>query len=173
MTASMKESAAAPGRRRPRVVWLEDENLLFEMGESLIRTGLREVDLVNFRNGDDAWRDLCREAPDLFITDCCHPGLDGLEILRRLARQGARLPIIWSCGCHSALPIDERALSGLNLALLPKPYTIEEFLEKLGDIVGPCDYARLQQAQSRPFKEVVVDRNRNVSTPPQDEVLTR
>jgi hypothetical protein len=57
--------------------------------------------------------------------------------------------------------------------LLPKPYTIEEFLEKLGDIVGPCDYARLQQVQSRPFKEVVVDRNRNVSTPPQDEVLTR
>ena len=115
------------------------------MGELIIRASLREVDLVNFENGDNAWRDLCREEPDLFITDCCHPGLPGLEILRRLAAQKAPFAILWSCGCHGELPKDERALRELRLSLLPKPYTLQECLEKLSDIFGPCDNASFQK----------------------------
>jgi CheY-like chemotaxis protein len=148
---------------------LEDEMWLVEMGELIIRARFSKVDLVNFTNGDDAWRDLCREEPDLFMTDCCHPGLDVVEIMRRVTKQKARFPIIWSGypprELYEQLYKEEKSLRSLGVLFLPKPYTVNELLEQLNGIFGPCDKACFQQGQECLLKEVCARSEQSLAPP--------
>ena len=141
----MNRDLSAPRQGQPRIVLLEDEQWLAEMVGTIIRAWDREVDLSIFENGDEALRDLCRQEPDLFITDGCHPGLGGFEILRVLADRNARFPVIWSSS-PPGNPIEEdKALCNLRLFLLPKPYPVDQLVNKLNDILGLRDNARFKQ----------------------------
>jgi PAS domain S-box-containing protein len=84
--------------------------------------------------GDEAWASLQKKMPDILITDVIMPGkIDGLELARQVRNLSPTLPILLVSG----YPIDvEKALTDLNLPMLPKPYRREQVLIKIAELLG-------------------------------------
>lgn len=107
-----------------RLLVVEDNARLAETLTSLLRGEGHAVDVVS--DGEEADATLAAEAFDLVILDLGLPGMDGLEVLRRLRDRRAETAalILTSRGA-----LDDR-VKGLNLGAddyLTKPFEIEEF----------------------------------------------
>ena len=113
-----------------------------DMGELLgemIETHVGPLELQIFTNGDEAWADLSQRDPDVLITDIQHPGLGGWEILRLLAAQKVKYPIVVLTGysdvnetiCEASHP----ELRGLNITVMNKPFEWEKFNRVLTSII--------------------------------------
>ena len=121
---------------RPKVILLEDEELLSGFFADWIHECLTDADLAVFENGDEAWRELCRTRADLFITDELHPGMLGTKIISRLAKAGVKCSILLISGGanYQIPPLDDRP--GLKVEVLPKPFSREQFQHKLNLLAG-------------------------------------
>ncbi|MBE7462813.1 MAG: response regulator [Planctomycetes bacterium] len=65
-----------------KIVVIEDESDILELLEyNLSKEGYK---VVSARDGEDGLRKVRKEAPDLVLLDLMLPGLDGIEICRRL-----------------------------------------------------------------------------------------
>lgn len=107
-----------------RLLVVEDNDRLAETLTSLLRGEGHAVDLVT--NGEDADATLAAEAFDLVILDLGLPGMDGLDVLRRLRDRRAETAVLI---LTSRAALDDR-VKGLNLGAddyLTKPFEIEEF----------------------------------------------
>ena len=107
-----------------RLLVVEDNDRLAESLTSLLRGDGHAVDRV--ASGEDADATLTAEAFDLVILDLGLPGMDGMDVLRRLRdRQTETAVLILT----SRGALDDR-VKGLNLGAddyLTKPFEIEEF----------------------------------------------
>jgi DNA-binding response OmpR family regulator/HAMP domain-containing protein len=83
-----------PRPGRPSAVVADDDRFVAEAIRSLLaREGIEaRVSL----GGEEAWNDIRRSPPDLLVVDLIMPGIDGIELLRRLraTEETARLPVI-------------------------------------------------------------------------------
>lgn len=107
-----------------RLLVIEDNDRLAETLTSLLRGEGHAVDLVT--NGEDADATLAAEAFDLVILDLGLPGMDGLDVLRRLRDRRAETAVLI---LTSRGALDDR-VKGLNLGAddyLTKPFEVEEF----------------------------------------------
>lgn len=132
-----------PAKKAPRIVLLEDEPALSRLFEQCLREWFTNIELVKFANGAEAWRELSRTKPDLLILDWVHPGMTGEEILKQLALDRARYPILLTSEFfeeHLQLFCEQ----GLKLAFLPKPFGLREFWTALNQLVGPSDHPEIQ-----------------------------
>ncbi|MBK8977605.1 MAG: response regulator [Planctomycetes bacterium] len=80
--------------KRESIVVIEDENDILDVIEyNLAREGYR---VRAFRNGEEGLEAVRRFAPDLVLLDLMLPGLDGLEVCRRLKQDAVTrsIPII-------------------------------------------------------------------------------
>ena len=134
----MSEPAPAPRAKKLRIVLLDDEKYMLQLLEMYLREWFNQVDLVQFQNGDNAWQELSQTEPDLFITDWRHPGLDGGELLRKLAEKPLKTPVLMLTA-HDKDCVDEFAASGLKIVFLQKPFGVAQFWRTLDSLVGPCD----------------------------------
>ncbi len=75
-----------------KIVLVEDEASLAET----IAFNLREegYDVITVADGAQALDVIMRERPDLVLLDVMLPGMDGLEVCRRLRRQSDEVPVI-------------------------------------------------------------------------------
>jgi two-component system OmpR family response regulator len=107
-----------------RLLVVEDNDRLAESLTSLLRGGGHAVDRV--ASGEDADATLAAEAFDLVILDLGLPGMDGMDVLRRLRGRQAETAVLI---LTSRGALDDR-VKGLNLGAddyLTKPFEIEEF----------------------------------------------
>ncbi|MAE63116.1 MAG: DNA-binding response regulator [Phycisphaeraceae bacterium] len=81
-TKARPRSKVAEARSARRVLVVEDEQDLLD----LLRYNLERDGFVVkcTKSGEDAWRVVQRERPDLIVLDLMLPGMDGLELCRRL-----------------------------------------------------------------------------------------
>ncbi|HEX4951804.1 MAG TPA: response regulator transcription factor [Thermoanaerobaculia bacterium] len=111
-----------------RVTLVDDEESLREtVAYALRREGYR-VDV--HADGLGAWEACHRDLPDVAILDISMPGLDGLELCRRLRTLSARLPILFLTSRDEEL---DRVL-GLELGAddyLCKPFSLRELLARV------------------------------------------
>jgi DNA-binding response OmpR family regulator len=108
--------------------------LIVEDDEHLARGLCRNLDMEGFEtssvgSGEAALTLLESEsrAPDLLVLDIMLPGIDGLEVCRRLRRQGNSIPILFLTARGS----DADRILGLRLGAddyLTKPFVIEELV---------------------------------------------
>lgn len=86
-------------------------------------------------NGEEGWTQLCLKHFDLLVTDCCMPGLSGLDLVRRIRVQNPSLPILMISG---SLPEDEPGFQMLLHpgATLEKPFTVTQILENVCRLLG-------------------------------------
>ncbi len=106
-------------------------------------------------DGDEALRQLARaEQPDAVILDILMPGVDGLEVCRRLRSAGNSVPVLM---LTAQAEVDSR-VAGLDAGAddyLPKPFALAELLARLrallrrsgGDAADTLRFADLELDQ--------------------------
>lgn len=106
-----------------RLLLVEDQEELAEWLAKALRQGGHAVDVMG--RGDHADHLLLTQPYDLLILDLSLPGLDGLEVLRRLRARGSGLPVL----ILTARGSTEERVRGLNLGAddyLAKPFELSE-----------------------------------------------
>lgn len=81
-------------------------------------------------DGNEALRQLAAEAPDVLVLDVAMPGVDGLEVCRRLRTAGDRTPVLMLTARDGV----EDRVAGLDAGAddyLVKPFALEELLARV------------------------------------------
>lgn len=104
--------------------------------------------------GEDALDELSRPDPpfDLVVLDIMLPGIDGLEVCRRLREQGNTIPILFLTARGS----DADRILGLQLGAddyLPKPFVVEELILRVRGILRRAAWSRAP-AQTGPIVRI-------------------
>jgi len=111
-----------------RVILVEDDSLL---GEGIV-TGLKQqnYNVEWFQQGEPALEFLKYETFDLMVLDLGLPDISGIELLQRLRKQGALLPVL----ILTALDSVEDRISGLDAGAddyLTKPFDLHEVYARI------------------------------------------
>ena len=104
-------------------------------------------DVVEHPDGLTAWNAFDRRLPDLVVLDILMPGMDGLELCRRLRAKSQALPIVFVTSKDDEL---DRVL-GLELGAddyLCKPFSLRELVARVRVLLR-----RLALLESPPAKE--------------------
>jgi DNA-binding NtrC family response regulator len=134
------EIGTHPRRTRPlRIVIADDDPEYCGLVEDALRNWLKEATVITIHDGLEAWHELLREEPDFLIMDQNHPGLDGLEMLRRLAERKVKYPILVASGMAKEKDVRQCAGPDLKFTFFPKPFGVKEFLRQVSIILGPGD----------------------------------
>jgi CheY-like chemotaxis protein len=121
----------------PRIVLVDDESVMLDLIQHLIRSWFKDAAVIRFLDGETAWRDLLQTAPDVLVTDMLRPGMSGWDMLPLLADRKVEYPIILITGYGKEKdPQDGKTLQDvqdmlgrfsppLNVTILPKPFDNE------------------------------------------------
>jgi CheY-like chemotaxis protein len=98
------------------------------------RTG---YNVITVANGAEALKLAATQKPDLILMDVMMPGMDGLEVCRRLRKQEAtaRVPIVLLTFRVGDESVSEGYASGCT-AYLKKPVEIDELVSTLRQHLG-------------------------------------
>lgn len=149
-----------------RVLVVDDEPPI----RRFLRTSLtaQGYDIVEAEDGAKALEEVRRRSPDLLVLDLGLPGIDGLEVIRRLRGSGVPLPII-----VLSSRVDEAGkVEALDLGAddyVTKPFGVEELLARIRTAMRH----KLQQQGERPLfrsGDLTVDLVRRIVTVRGDEV---
>lgn len=115
-----------------QVVLLVEDDMLLRMsvGRGLERMGYR---VRHAADGDQALARLAAERPAVLVSDIRMPGLDGVELTRRARGlyPGLRVLLISGFADEEA----RMAVPGLDVAFLPKPFTVKTLGERIRELV--------------------------------------
>ena len=113
---------------RPRILVIEDEPSLAGMIVTVL--GEEGFSATAISNGAAALAALRRDEPDLIVLDLRLPGLDGLEVCRRLRRGGSSAPVIMLTALDT-IPDRVQGLEAGADDYLVKPFALEELLARI------------------------------------------
>lgn len=121
----------------PRIVIVDNEPMLRDLTEMVVRGCFNEAIILQFHDGESAWDELMQRPPDLLITDMQRSGMDGWTMLSMLAERKVKYPIFVASG--TAKEEDVRKIAGpeLTVEFLVKPYSTDVFEELLKAYVRP------------------------------------
>jgi two-component system response regulator MprA len=112
-----------------RILVVDDERAVRESLRRALELEGYDIDLAE--GGEDALRRLASNAePDAMILDVLMPGVDGLEVCRRLRSDGSRLPVLM---LTARVEIEDR-VEGLDAGAddyLTKPFALDELKARL------------------------------------------
>ncbi len=123
-------------RKEIRVLVADDmsvsRQILLQMLE---RIGI--ADTTSASDGIAAWNSLLRRPADVIIADLEMPGMDGLQLLRRMRehRRFFRIGFVMTSGHDGDPRIDEAWRCGMN-RFLPKPFDIHRLVKSLESVAG-------------------------------------
>jgi two-component system response regulator MprA len=112
-----------------KILVVDDERAVRESLRRALELEGYEIELAE--NGDKALATLENgDEPDAMILDVLMPGLDGLEVCRRLRRSGSRLPVLM---LTARVEVENR-VAGLDAGAddyLTKPFALDELLARV------------------------------------------
>jgi DNA-binding response OmpR family regulator len=112
-----------------RVLLIDDDARLRQVLARLLRgAGFDIVDEAC--DGEDALLVLAQSHPDLIVTDCQMPRLDGIGFVRCLRASGDQTPVIMLSGQGDPHVVVTAIRAGVN-NYLPKPINPEILFEKI------------------------------------------
>ena len=139
-----------------RIMVVEDEQRIATVLRDYLEAANYQVTLES--RGDEAWAGIVREPPDLVLLDLMLPGLDGMELCRRI--RGADDPRInATLVIMVTARVDEvDRLLGLEVGAddyVCKPFSPREVVARVRSQLRRL--TRLQQDSSRPDVELFAD----------------
>jgi two-component system nitrogen regulation response regulator GlnG len=105
-------------------VWVvdDDESIRWVLERALSQAGIQQE---CFEDAESMLRRLAREQPDVVISDIRMPGIDGIELLRRIREEHPDMPVIITTA-HSDLDSAVASYQQGAFEYLPKPFDIDE-----------------------------------------------
>lgn len=96
-----------------------------------------QFNVVNARNGEEAWEQIEQTAPDLVITDFSMPVMNGLDLVRKIrAGETTRtIPIIMLTARGQEVEEADEEATKID-QLMGKPFSPREILSKVQDLLG-------------------------------------
>ena len=117
-----------------RVLVVDDEiHIVHVVAIKLRNNGF---DVVTASNGAEAFELACEEQPDIIVTDCQMPVMNGLELVAKIRRNDKTkdIPVILLTARSFAIEQDE--VQGLRIAqCLSKPFSPKELLRSIEDVL--------------------------------------
>jgi FixJ family two-component response regulator len=86
------------------------------------------------------------DGPSCLVLDVSLPGVSGLELQRKLADAGIRIPIIFITG-HGDIPMTVRAIKSGAVEFLTKPFDDEDLLNAIQQAFDRDQITRHQQGE--------------------------
>jgi YesN/AraC family two-component response regulator len=117
-----------------RVLLIDDESeFRRSLARVLVRLGVEQV--ADACDGEEALRLLPDLRPELIITDCQMPGMDGVRLTKLLRATGITMPIIMISGATERTIIDAAMRAGVT-RFLAKPLEIADLRDALQETMG-------------------------------------
>ena len=117
------------------ILCVDDDAASQRIVERVLRAGVPDARVTLAGDGTQALQVLDRESVDLLITDLSMPGMDGIELLRRVAMRRVALPIIVVTG-HGSPTHETRALADGAFEYFEKPISAEPFVQCVQELLG-------------------------------------
>jgi DNA-binding response OmpR family regulator len=114
-----------------RVLVVDDDLTVRDVVRRYLELGGHQVALAD--NGEDALRWIAEHEPDLVVLDLMLPGIDGLEVCRRL-RERSAIPVVML----TALGEEENRIAGLQLGAddyVTKPFSPRELALRVSSVL--------------------------------------
>jgi len=111
-----------------RVLLCDDEIHILRAAEFKLKRGGYDVQIA--ADGQEAWEAIELQKPDVLITDCQMPRLDGFGLVRRVRENPDTqdLPVLMLTAKGYELSQDELAGKWNVAAVIPKPFSPRELL---------------------------------------------
>ena len=108
-------------------VWIvdDDDSIRWVLEKALSKAGMQ---VQSFPGGVELLDVLESDEPDVLITDIRMPGIDGLDLIKRVHALHAQLPVIIMTA-HSDLDSAVAAYQGGAFEYLPKPFDMNDAVE--------------------------------------------
>lgn len=89
-------------------------------------------------DGEEGWQTLCERVPDVVVTDCQMPRVNGLELAERIKNDPATagIPVIMLSGKGFELSAAEIRRDYGIVALLPKPFSPRDLFARVETLLG-------------------------------------
>jgi signal transduction histidine kinase/ActR/RegA family two-component response regulator len=126
------ESAVQASRNFKVLVVDDDQDVLRPLCTFLEKSG---YDVVPAKDAAEALTAVPSHRPDVVISDIGMPGMDGIELCRKLRASSPRLPIVLMSGWASEVDPARAREAGAG-ALLAKPFAMQQVTELLAAITG-------------------------------------
>jgi two-component system, OmpR family, alkaline phosphatase synthesis response regulator PhoP len=119
-----------------RVLLCDDEVPILRAAEFKIRKAGHKVRIAS--DGEEAWTLIQEEIPDILVTDCQMPRLDGLGLVRRLRDCDAtrHLPVLMLTAKGLELDAAELAREWNVIELIGKPFSPRGLLDTITRVLS-------------------------------------
>ena len=132
--ADRRDGFAACPKVPMRVLLVDDEAQFRKtMVRVMARLGIETV--MEAPTGEEALRVLSQCRPNLIITDCQMPGMDGIRLTRALRAGGIDVPIIMLSGATERSVIDAAFRAGVT-RFIAKPVELADLRDALEQTLG-------------------------------------
>jgi len=118
-----------------RVLLCDDEIPILRAAEFKIKKAGYDVRIAS--DGEEAWKLIQEQMPDIVVTDCQMPHLDGLGLVQRLREHPdtRELPVLMLTAKGYELSADELAQRLGVLDLIAKPFSPKGLLERIRQVL--------------------------------------
>jgi two-component system OmpR family response regulator len=148
-------SPANPRNPEARLLVVEDDPNIVELLSASLRFAGFEV--VSALDGHEALRVAREFRPDLIVLDVMLPGIDGFEVVRRLAGDGNRCPIVFLTARDAVAD----KITGLTVGgddYVTKPFSLDEVLARIRAVLRRAGSAPVAAPSARlSFADIELD----------------
>jgi two-component system OmpR family response regulator len=137
-----------------RILVVDDEPGIVDSVATALR--YEGFDVHEAETGRDALKAAETLRPDLMVLDIMLPDLDGLEVTRRLRRDGLRVPVLFLTARDST----EDKIAGLTVGgddYVTKPFSLAELVARVRAILRRAGPGGADQHSVLRFADVVLD----------------
>jgi DNA-binding response OmpR family regulator len=119
-----------------RILLCDDEIHIVKAAEFKLKRAGYDVETAS--NGEEAWEIILRNLPDMLITDCQMPRLDGFGLTQRIRENPATrdLPIFMLTAKGFELRPEALAEEWNVMGVIAKPFSPRELLRTIDHVLG-------------------------------------
>ncbi len=118
-----------------RILLCDDEIHILRAAEFKFKRAGYDVEIAG--DGQEAWEAIQRQTPDILITDCQMPRMDGFGLVQKVRGNPATagLPVLMLTAKGFELSQRELTAKWNVLAVIAKPFSPRELLKRVDDVL--------------------------------------